>query len=43
MEGSEKRYFFAAAFNGKHTTGNGSEKVEKAKKDRKNLKIVLEV
>ncbi len=31
MEGSEKRYFFAAAFNGKHTIGNGSEEVEKAK------------
>jgi len=48
LEGSEKRYFFAAAFNGKHTTGNRSEEVEKAKrgtekKDRKNLIIVLEV
>ena len=31
MEGSEKRYFFAAAFNGKPITGNGREGVEKAK------------
>jgi hypothetical protein len=31
LEGSEKRYFFAAAFNGKPTTGNGSREVEKAK------------
>jgi len=31
LEGSEKRYFFAAAFNGKHTTGNRSEEVGKAK------------
>jgi len=32
LEGSEKRYFFAAAFNGKHTTGNGSKEVETAKR-----------
>jgi len=31
LEGSEKRYFFAAAFNGKHLTGNGRAGVEKAK------------
>jgi hypothetical protein len=31
LEGSEKRYFFAAAFNGKPTTGNRSIEVEKAK------------
>jgi len=32
LEGSEKRYFFAAAFNGKPTTGNRSKEVETAKR-----------
>lgn len=47
MEGSDKRYFFAAAFNGKPTGGNVREGVEKVikdvlKKNRKNFKLGLD-
>jgi len=42
LEGSEKRYFFAAAFNGKPITGNRSREVEKVKKSTKTRSKKLE-
>jgi hypothetical protein len=32
LEGSDKRYFFAAAFKGKHIDRNGDEEVKKVEK-----------